>query len=219
MNFYKEQFIKLHSYLFTAFRYGKFSNEIYYFIKIQNSTIENCGTAIKGNILNGVYIDKLTVVNTPKIIDSEIISNSMFNDLNINNKGVYMENDFNYLIKVNKNLKDTKINNLKIETNELVGIITSDEMENSDISNIDYKVTRYEEIDQFKNLLLNEIGENEIDKNLVEDLEKFKNDKSLATKISKKINEIISFCDNSPTIKTLIQLGVKIGLNILKDKQ
>lgn len=216
MKFYKQYFIKLHSYLFISFIHGKFSNDIYYTFKINNLCAENCNIVIGGTNLHGIMLNNIKADNVNKIIDAEVITNSTINNLNVNNndKGCFMNKDFNYLINANKSLKNTKIGNIDIETSKEIGVINSDEIENLEINDLRYKIINHEDIEQLKELLLKESNDKIFDINIIEDLENYKQDSSLVTKISSGISKFISSCDNSPTIQTMIQLATKIGLKI-----
>lgn len=216
MNFYKQYFIKLHSYLFISFIHGEFSNDIYYTFKINNLRTENCKTIIGGKNLHGVMLNNIKANNVNKIIDAEVINNSIINNLNISNdnRGYFMSKDFNYLINANKSLKNTRIDNVNIETFQEIGVINSDEIENLEIGDLSYKIIAHEEIDRLKELLLKETNGKGFDINIIKDLENYKHDSSLAKKISSKISKFISSCDNSSTLQVLIQLAIKIGLNV-----
>ncbi|MGL4998518.1 MAG: hypothetical protein ACRC5T_06065 [Cetobacterium sp.] len=201
MNILKLRLIKTHCFIVA---YKNYSQNI----KIINCKIVSCGTAIGGDNLNGVIIQGLEVINTPKIIDVNKIVNSNFEDINIKNKEDVMNgNEMNYLIRT-KSIKNTKINNIKIESTEVVGIISSDEICGSTIENINYNTIRIQNIDEMKNILLTE----NIGSEIIPDLENFKINPSSLKIISQKIKSVIEYCDNSNTIRAITDLAVKIGL-------
>lgn len=71
-------------------------------IKIINCKIINCGTAVGGNYLDGIYINGLEMINSGKFIESKVVKNSSFDNINIIKEREYMNKNMDYLINAKK---------------------------------------------------------------------------------------------------------------------
>lgn len=180
-------------------------------IRIINCKFNNCGTAIGGDNLTGIYVDNLEMVNTKKFIDTNNLSYSRFNNIKIIKGENNMNTDIANLITAKK-VTGIKMNNVKIKSDNPVGLINSDEVEHVVIENLDYNIIKPSYIDEIIELLNEEKTKN-ID--LISDLEKLKKDQSLISQVSTKLKTFISYCDNSETIQAIIQIGLKIGLETI----
>lgn len=174
-------------------------------IRIINCKINNCGTAIGGDCLNGIYINGLEMVNTGKFIESKTIENSIFDNINIIKEGEYMNKDMDYLINTKK-IQNSSMTNLKVKTDEKIGIINSDEIIELNIDNVEYELTQPDYINDLIMLLSKEKLQ---DTSVLNDLQNLKKDPTLLQIISEKIKPIISYCDDSKTIQTAFELLTK----------
>lgn len=174
-------------------------------IKIIDCKIINCGTAIGGDYLDGIYINGLEMINSGKFIESKVVENSSFDNINIIKEREYMNKNMDYLINTKK-IQNSSMTNLKVETDEKLGLINSDEIIELKLDNINYILKQPDCID---NLMMLLSKENLQDASILDDLNNLKKDPTLFHSVSEKIKALISYCDNSQTIQKAFEALLK----------